>query len=517
MKTYIISNIKGGGSEKYVTDLMNRYPITLITNKTQLNSIFYSQDVLMLVQQLFFTNITPKDLIQLKQKYNLKLIICIHDFCWFHDTKYESIYLEDIVVDSPINTLFRLANYVIHPSYFTRDVYSVVPHRPIVQPHNDIIQYGFTKHVPAITSTINIGVPHAFSNYKGKENVEYLMKYESYKNYKIHFFIVGQNASYDESNWPEFYKKVHGLLHLNKYGETYCYTLTKSINSGLPIMYNNIGAFKERIPQEEHYFKVMDHESDYYDMDRLSSTFESMLDYIIQNNGLHKSVHYNTDIHYHPFYDWLFSPPLPITLILTATVNTNTDKGVFQTKTDERVQTYLKSVTKWLQHTSFNIVLVENSNYHFKELQKLKDQYPYKFEYITYDESVVSPSTYKCKSKGVSEMYAIQYAYKQSYLAKKSLYVIKVTARFFIPEFELYLKSIQLSKYECIVQHDVDRCEMIGVHVNNFKNVFNYKMCTEHVEQYYKVITSFYKKLKCKKFFIEDTQRGGVNEMFNSI
>ena len=114
-------------------------------------------------------------------------------------------------------------------------------------------------------------------------------------------------------------------------------------------------------------------------------------------------------------------------------------------------------------------------------------------------------------------MYSIQYAYKQSYLAKKSLYVIKVTARFFIPEFELYLKSINVVNYDCIVQHDVDRCEMIGVHVKYFKNVFNYKICTEHVEQYYKVITQHYKKLKCKKFFIEDTKRGGVNEFFSSI
>jgi hypothetical protein len=113
-------------------------------------------------------------------------------------------------------------------------------------------------------------------------------------------------------------------------------------------------------------------------------------------------------------------------------------------------------------------------------------------------------------------MYAIQYAYANSIFLKQAIYIIKVTARFFIPELEFYLKTIPLN-YDCIVQHDIDRCEMIGVHVKHFNTIFNYKMCSDHVETYYKTMTSFYKKLKCKKFFIEDTQRGGVNELFNSI
>jgi len=518
MKTYIISNIKGGGSEKYVTDLMNRYPITLIQNKTQLNSINYSDGVLLLVQQLFFTGITPKDLLYIKKKYQCRIIICIHDFCWFHDTKYEHIYLESIQVDPYVDQLFKAAEYVIHPSRFTKDIYMTsIPHRAIVHPHNDIIQYGFTKHVPQITTTINIGVPHAFSDYKGKENIQLLMKYTSYKNYNLRFFIVGHNVPmYTEKTWPAFYSKMHGLLHLNKYGETYCYTLTKSINSGLPILYNNIGAFKERMPVSDHYFKVIDHETDYSNESLLKSSFESMLNYIIQTNGQHKSVHYNTDIYYHPFYDSLFKPGLPFTLLLTSTVTPNISKGVYQTNPDERIQTYLKSIEKWLQYTSFNIVLVENSNYKFTELQKLQEQYSYKFEYITFDESSVSPATYKSRSKGVSEMYAIHYAYANSIFLKQAIYIIKVTARFFIPELECYLKTIPLN-YDCIVQHDIDRCEMIGVHVKHFNTIFNYKICSDHVEHYYKTMTCLFKTLKCKKFFIENTQRGGVNEKFNSI
>ena len=32
---------------------------------------------------------------------------------------------------------------------------------------------------------------------------------------------------------------------LNEWGETYGYLLTKIINSGLPLLYNNFGAVKE--------------------------------------------------------------------------------------------------------------------------------------------------------------------------------------------------------------------------------------------------------------------------------
>ena len=41
--------------------------------------------------------------------------------------------------------------------------------------------------------------------------------------------------------------KIHALLYLNKYGETWCYSLSKAIKTGLPILYNNLGAFKERL------------------------------------------------------------------------------------------------------------------------------------------------------------------------------------------------------------------------------------------------------------------------------
>ena len=97
--------------------------------------------------------------------------------------------------------------------------------------------------------------------------------------------IVSKNIpEYNESNWYDEMIKhnFHCLLHLNKYGETYSYTLSKSINSGLPILYNNIGAFKERIPNIKdkdikHYIKVIDQEDEYDNTDILFTKFEEII------------------------------------------------------------------------------------------------------------------------------------------------------------------------------------------------------------------------------------------------
>jgi hypothetical protein len=159
--------------------------------------------------------------------------------------------------------------------------------------------------------------------------------------------------------------------------------------------------------------------------------------------------------------------------------------------------------------------LVENSNDDFPELKKIKEEYSYRFEYITYDEKYMD--IYKYKSKGISELFSIRYAYDHSERLKTAKYIIKITARYFIPELESYLKTIQLPKYECLVQHDIDRCEMVGARHDFFDTVFKYSTRYDHIEDYYKSTASSLKRLVCKKFFIEPTQRGGENEIFTTI
>ena len=102
---------------------------------------------------------------------------------------------------------------------------------------------------------INIGNLSGFSEYKGRDYIlDLIDKYKTYNNYTINFIVVGYNSpAYNETEYYEYVKKynIHGLTYLNKWGETWCYSLTKALNTGLPIVYNNIGAFKERISNKD--------------------------------------------------------------------------------------------------------------------------------------------------------------------------------------------------------------------------------------------------------------------------
>jgi hypothetical protein len=205
-----------------------------------------------------------------------------------------------------------------------------------------------------------------------------------------------------------------------------------------------------------------------------------------------------------------------IHIILTSTINVNENKNfLFQKDKETRKKTYLKSIQSWLNNTTFFITFVENSNDDFPELKKIIEEYSYRFEYITYDEK--NMDVYKLKSKGISELFSIRYAFEHFERLKTAKYIIKITARYFIPELESYLKSINILDYECLVQHDIDRCEMVGARHDFFNTVFNYSTQYDHIEDYYKMITSSLKKLKCKSLFIEPTQRGSIDENFTTI
>ena len=215
------------------------------------------------------------------------------------------------------------------------------------------------------------------------------------------------------------------------------------------------------------------------------------------------------------------------TLILTSTVNVNLRKEcVFQTDVNSRIETYLKSVLQWLKNTNFNIVLVENSGYKFDELYNEKEIYKNRFEVITFMESELEEAAFlkNNDSKGNSEVFAINYVYRNSKLIKSSNFIIKITARFYIDELEEYLSQFDLDKYDCLTQNNRDRCEMIGSHYKNFSYIFNiylvddayrYDRCIERI---WKFRTLKYKNvLVCKSFKIEKTQRGGVNRCYDDM
>ncbi len=174
------------------------------------------------------------------------------------------------------------------------------------------------------------------------------------------------------------------------------------------------------------------------------------------------------------------------------------------------------------------IILVENSGYDFPELAAEKVKYKDRFEVISFKEDDMVDAIYARRkdSKGSCELYAIQYAYNHSSLLNNCGFIIKITGRYYIPEFENFLYKHDLNLYDGLRQWSDDRCEIIGSSRLLFNYIFdtkpldengNYSTIVEGVYKYRFFLLSEEKILRCKKFTIEPTQRGGLNEVFYEL
>ena len=213
-----------------------------------------------------------------------------------------------------------------------------------------------------------------------------------------------------------------------------------------------------------------------------------------------------------------------ITIILTTTVYVDCSKEwIYQTNSNDRLSLYLSRIKLWLENTKFKIVVVENSGYTYPELKEYLIKYKERFEIITYKECDLPDYNIikKTRNKGISELYAINYAYDQSLMARDSSHIIKITGRYYIDELEKYLNKVDLRDIDCIEQCSIItskgnpyyRCELIGCSKNIFKTIFSVNGNIDmHIEDtYHERINAYTNILTCKHFNIEPTQMGGIN------
>ena len=223
-----------------------------------------------------------------------------------------------------------------------------------------------------------------------------------------------------------------------------------------------------------------------------------------------------------------------VVIILTSTVTVSCEKHwVYQTKPEERLSSYLKSIRRWIEETNFRIVVVENSGYKFAELDEYIEKHKDRFELVLFKEDEVpfemferlhaaalaDPEDYMYTSKGTSEMFSINYVMEKSEIAKKSDFIIKITARYFIPAFETFISSKNLNDYYALRQNCYEFCEIVGVHKDHFNEIFypnNFiaydTVCFHHIESLYKHRLDQLlqdKVLVCDVFEIEPTFSGG--------
>lgn len=218
-----------------------------------------------------------------------------------------------------------------------------------------------------------------------------------------------------------------------------------------------------------------------------------------------------------------------ISIILTSTVIVQPNKTyVVQKNKNDRVNSYIKSIKMWLDNTNFKITLVDNSGYSFQEeLSEYVDKYKDRFEIISFVEEDIVEAKYlkNCVDKGPCEIFSINYAYYHSKFIRYSDYVIKVTARFFIPLFEQYLRDVNIMNYDVIVQNDRNRCEMVGCKTFYFHKLFNNYMINDQYKFdgyaegiYYFRTSTFFNNIHISKVFdIEMTFRGGCSIPYTTI
>ena len=293
LKVYYITNVFVGGSFKYIKDLITLFSdITFIpiNNVNELRKqTFHSNDILLL-QYLVLSNISIRDIINVL-KTKIRLIIPLHDFYYLthsvneFDANIHNAYIKYNTISSEKIQLFNLAKYVICPTQFVKNEFSKYfnTHNFVVCPHIDY-EITYQKHIHDITN-INVGIINDFTECKGIEYYKELFKINHYKYNIVYHIFTGNNTfcgpniiihpRYNNENIIQLLHEnnIHSLLFLNKWAETYCYSLTHALRSSISILYTNIGAFTERIPESDHYFPTTN--------DNIINTFYKQLDYII--------------------------------------------------------------------------------------------------------------------------------------------------------------------------------------------------------------------------------------------
>lgn len=183
-----------------------------------------------------------------------------------------------------------------------------------------------------------------------------------------------------------------------------------------------------------------------------------------------------------------------VCILLTTTVYTHNINFNNQSNPEIRLNQYISKITKWLNDTSFNIVVIENSGYKFSELPDNNDR----FEKITFDYSEIpfEDKLYlnNTKAKGQHEAYAIKYAYENSRLLKSADYIIKITGRFYIPDFEKILLEKLTEEVIFIRQIKTHKCEITGCRKDLFNILFNFPKKHDHVEIAYRDAINHYRK-----------------------
>ena len=273
-------------------------------------------------------------LLQLSTDLSVARLITTHDYYWLFgnptltdgEGNYPGFYSDQIhnplyrlphgmtvkAWQEPLHSFFEGADCVIFPSGSTKIIFDNVynPDKSVVAPHVE-------PHVNVNTSPINfaqrdvytIGVLGALGKEKGADTLEELATKAKKAGLKFNFKLIGyayrslklveKTGPYETKELKDLIKEhqLDILLFTAQWPETYSYTLSYALDSGLPIIAPNIGAFPERLSGRTNVvlFNYLNPVSEL--LDKLNTFVEQM-----SKNIVVKAPVFENDISKHDFY-----------------------------------------------------------------------------------------------------------------------------------------------------------------------------------------------------------------------
>ena len=314
-KKVLIFSHKGGGTEKYINDLIeifNDYEFTYFNDyDKQIDYNEYYSKIDMIHINSFFNTKYSFDYVKFFSMYFLKTkkIITIHDYQWLFPNdpnilsyKVNKNNIEEINI-SNFFILLKLMDIIIFPSHNIYKNYNELMNInsfqdkiKIIQ-HNDKILFHSNIKIYPVKKYIHVAFVGNFIEYKGSNIYKQLfnnIKY--YQGYLIKYHVFGYMSNneidnkiddenfiyhndYNDNDIIDLLEQnnIHLITHLSLFEESYCYALTNSINSGIPIIYIDHGAFTERLLKNDRYFPT--------NVDNFFNNFKKSLNYIINNQN----------------------------------------------------------------------------------------------------------------------------------------------------------------------------------------------------------------------------------------
>ena len=320
---------KGGGTEKYMRDLKMLFPEYNFIDFEKFDygidyNILYKNIDIIHINSILFNNL-KNNYYFFFEKYlkHVKKYLTIHDYQWIFPNN-PNILKENFTTEIPINLYFfdyllSICDKIIFPSTNIYNNYRIhidldkyLKNIYIVNHCDKLINNNFL-YIPQINETINIAFLGNFSKYKGSEIFKKITyEYTHYNNIKIMYYIFGYIENVDSENFNLENTKllhsycdyniieamhgynIHAITHLSLFEETYCYALTNSINSGIPILYINRGTLKERLGINDKYFPCETY--------NINNVLIDLFNYIIEKQQTYNFYKINQEIQPNKWY-----------------------------------------------------------------------------------------------------------------------------------------------------------------------------------------------------------------------